>query len=58
MKVFEAKGTYTKNGTTTFVKTIKAENEKMAREYIYSLIGGKQKITRKNILIEEIKEAK
>ena len=58
MKVFEAKGTYNKNGTTKFSKTVKAENEKMAREYIYSLVGGKQKISRRNINIEEVVEAK
>jgi len=58
MKTFEAKGTYTKGRKVKFTKKIKADNEKLAREYTYSLIGGKQKITRKNIDIEDIKEAK
>ena len=58
MKVFEAVGTYNKNGTTKFTKTVKAENEKMAREYIYSLIGGKQQIGRRNINIETLQGAK
>jgi ribosomal protein L20A (L18A) len=58
MKTFEAKGTYNKNGITTFSKTIKADNEKMAREYIYSLVGGKQRISRRDINIETVVEAK
>ena len=58
MKSFEAQGTYSKNGTTKFIKKVKADNEKMAREYIYSLIGGKQHITRRNINIENIQGAK
>jgi len=58
MKTFEAKGTYNKSKTVKFTKKIKATNEKLAREYTYSLIGGKQKIARRNINIEEIKEAK
>ena len=58
MKTFEAKGTYQKNGTAKFTKTVKAENEKMAKEYIYSLIGGKQNISRRKITIETIEGAK
>jgi len=58
MKTFEAKGTYKKNEVIKFTKKIKADNEKLAREYAYSLIGGKQKISRRDITIEEIKEAK
>ena len=58
MKLFEAQGTYNKNGTTKFTKTVKADNEKMAKEYIYSLIGGKQHISRRNINIESIQGAK
>ena len=58
MKTFEAKGTYNKNGITKVAKQVHAENEKMAKEYIYSLVGGKQKIPRRKINIEEIVEAK
>ena len=58
MKVFEATGTYNKNGISKFTKKVKAENEKMAKEYIYSLIGGKQNISRRNITIESIQGAK
>ena len=55
MKTFEAKGEYNKNGQKTFTKKVKADNEKMAQEYIYSLIGGKQNIPRRAITINEIK---
>ncbi len=58
MKTFEAKGTYKKNGDKIFIKQVKADNEKMATEYIYSLIGGKQNIRRKNIIIQELKAVK
>jgi len=58
MKVFEAKGTFGKEGVSKFTKTVKAENEKMAREYIYSLIGGKQNISRRDITIETIEVGK
>ena len=59
MKSYEAKGTFEKNGETgNFVKTISALNENLAKEKIYSLIGGKQKIKRGKIVIEELKEAK
>ena len=58
MKVFEANGTYGKEGTARFTKTVKAENKKMAREYIYSLIGGKQHVSRRNINIEKIEGVK
>jgi len=59
MKGFEVTGTYIKNGQKQkFLKNIKADNEKMAKEYAYSLIGGKQKIRKQDISIQETKEAK
>ena len=59
MKTFKARGTYTqKKEKHHFAKEISAENEKLAREKIYAEFGGKQRITRRNINIEEIKEAK
>jgi ribosomal protein L20A (L18A) len=58
MKVFEITGTYVQNGNNKFTKKVRADNEKMAKEYAFSLFGGKQKIPRKNIKIESIKEAK
>ena len=58
MKTYEAKGTYEKNGETgKFVKTITAGSKKLAEEKLFTLIGGKQKIKRRQINIEEIKEA-
>ncbi len=56
---FEIKGTFKQQGEDQgYTKLLNAENEKMAREKIYSLFGGKQKIARRNITISEIKEAK
>ncbi len=39
-----------------FVKYVRALSENQAREIIYSNFGSKNKIKRKNIKIEEIKE--
>ncbi|AHC51702.1 50S ribosomal protein LX [Sulfolobus acidocaldarius SUSAZ] len=41
-----------------FTKYVRALNEKQAIEYIYSQLGGKNKIKRYNIHIQEIKEVK
>jgi ribosomal protein L20A (L18A) len=59
MKEYEIKGTFTKNNEKQkFTSTIKAENEKMAKEKILAQMGGKQKIKRNYISIEEIKVEK
>ena len=59
MKNFEAKGTYAKNGVVQkFAKEVHAENEKLAREKVLSLVGGKQRIRRKDITISEVTVAK
>ena len=59
MKKFETKGTYTKKGTEyKFKKTITVENEKMVKESLYAMLGGKEKVRRIDIKIEEIKEGK
>ena len=59
MKNFEVKGTFNHNGVNQkFTKLIKASDDKGAKELVYTLIGGKQKIQRRNINILEIAEAK
>ena len=59
MKTFEVKGTFEKNRETgKFTKTVHAISEKLATEKILTQLGGKQKIKRSKITIEEIKEAK
>ena len=59
MKTYEAKGTFLKNGVKgVYTKTVQALNEKLAKEKIYTLIGGKQKIKRGKMTIDEIKEGK
>ena len=59
MKAYEAKGSFEKNGEKgVFTKNVEAANENLAKEKIYTLIGGKQKIKRAKIIIDEIKEAK
>ncbi len=56
---FEIKGTYKqKKEDNKFTKIVNAEKEENAREKILSLMGGKQKIPRRNINIKEIKEVK
>jgi len=39
-----------------FTKTIESENEKNAREKVYSIIGSKHGSKRRSILIESISE--
>jgi large subunit ribosomal protein LX len=59
MKTYEAKGTFEKNGQIgTYTKIIQAENENLAKEKVFTLVGGKQKIKRGKMTITEIKEAK
>ena len=58
MKNYEIAGTYSKKGKTHgFAKTVIAEDADKAKEACYSLIGGKQRIKRKDIAIKEVKEA-
>ncbi|BCU70802.1 50S ribosomal protein L18Ae [Stygiolobus caldivivus] len=63
IKVFMVRGTALFNEAKfptrqKFVRYIRALNEKQALEKIYSDFGGKNKIKRYNIKIEEIKEVK
>ncbi|NMA44745.1 MAG: 50S ribosomal protein L18a [Candidatus Diapherotrites archaeon] len=59
MTMYEVKGTYTKRGVKQkYTKTIKAPSEKLAKEKTYALIGGKQKILRIHMTIDEIKVIK
>lgn len=61
IKVYMVKGTAIFNASKfptkqKFIKYVRALNEKQAIEYIHSYLGGKNKIKRYNIKIEEIKE--
>lgn len=59
MKTYETKGTFKKNGEThKFATKITAGSEKLAKEKILAQMGSKQNLTRVNILVESIKEAK
>lgn len=59
MAMYEIKGTYTKSGVKEkYTKTIEAKSEKLAKEKAYSLIGGKQKILRIHMTVDEIKVIK
>lgn len=58
MKKFEIKGTFKQKKEGVFTKIVNAENEEKAKEKTLSLLGGKQKICRRNIIITEIKEVK
>lgn len=59
MKKFEIIGIFKKHGIEhKYTKIIEAENEEQAKEKNYSLFGGNQKIPRRNITIETLKEAK
>lgn len=59
MKAYEAKGTFIKKGNEhKFSITVNAENEKMAKEKVLAEMGSKQNLTRVNIKIESVKEAK
>ena len=53
---YTAKGTYVNKGETeNFEKNVEAQNEKLAKEKIYSEMGSKQGLKRMYILIKEIK---
>ncbi|MDD4250605.1 MAG: 50S ribosomal protein L18Ae [Candidatus ainarchaeum sp.] len=63
MKKFEITGTYKQPGSykqkdaeKKFTKNVNSENEETAKEKVFSLIGGKQRIIRRNITILEVKE--
>ncbi|AEH60407.1 Ribosomal LX protein [Methanosalsum zhilinae DSM 4017] len=58
MKSFVIKGTF-KAGKNweRFTKSIESQNEKNAREKVYSLIGSKHGLKRNLIKIETIEEA-
>ena len=56
---FEIVGTTLEKGKEQrFTKFLEAENEKMAREKLFSLMGSKHKIKRRHITIETAKGAK
>jgi len=58
MKSFELVGTTTKRGMTQkFKKVVVADSKEQAKEVALSLIGGKQKVKRKDITITTIEEA-
>ncbi|MFH1545150.1 MAG: 50S ribosomal protein L18Ae [archaeon] len=58
-KVFEAKGKLVKKDfERSFSKKVSAFNERNARELVFSLFGSKNKLKRRNILINELKEVK
>jgi len=55
-KEYEIVGEYKINKQNKkYTKSIKAINENMAKEKIYTEIGAKQKIKRRDITIKEIK---
>jgi len=57
--MYEVKGTYTKSRVKEkYTKTIEATSEKLAKEKAYSLIGGKQRILRAHMSVDEIKVIK
>ncbi len=59
MAKYELKGTYKKSGETQkYTKEVIAASEKLAKEKTYSLIGGKQRILRNHITIDEVKVVK
>jgi ribosomal protein L20A (L18A) len=59
MKTYETKGTFKKRGEVhPFSTEVSAENEKMAKEKILAQMGSKQNLTRVNITVESVKEAK
>jgi large subunit ribosomal protein LX len=58
-KIFLVHGHFSKQGfEKKFEKKVKAVNEKQAMERILSQFGSKNKIKRRDILIEEVKEEK
>ena len=57
MTNFKATGIITQgNKINKFTKTIHGKNEAEARELIYCLVGGKEKLPRRYITINDIKE--
>ena len=58
-KIFEVQGKFKqKNENKKFTKKVSAISEKMALEKTMALLGSHHKLKRRNIFIEEIKEAK
>lgn len=56
---FIAKGIFNKKGVkNNFSKEIIAENEKKASEKVYAEFGSKNKLRRREIIIDELKGAK
>ena len=63
IKVYMIRGTALFNESSfptrqKFTKFVRALNEKQALERVYSELGGKNKIKRHNIKIEEVREVK
>lgn len=59
MTMYEIKGTYTKSGVKQkYTKNLEATSEKLAKEKAYALIGGKQRILRAHMSVDEIKVVK
>jgi ribosomal protein L20A (L18A) len=59
MKLYETQGTFKHRGEAQkFTKIVKAKDEKEANELVYCLLGGKQKIPRRNIEVTSVVEAK
>ena len=58
MKSFEIKGKVLGMKERPFTKIIKAKNKEDAKDYAYCLIGGKEKIPRRKIIVDEVSEAK
>ena len=58
-KKYEFSGKYFERGEEKkFTKSISASNEARAKELLYSLMGSKHRIGRRNITIEECTEKK
>ncbi len=58
-KIYSIKGNFTKKGfEKKFEKKVKAVNENQAMEKVVCLFGSKNKIKRRDILIEEVKEVR
>ena len=59
MSKFVSKGIYYKKGEEhKFQKTLTAKNQKEAQEKVYAEFGSKNKLKRRAIIINEIKEEK
>lgn len=57
MKTYIVEGIFKADKTwQPFKKTIQSNNEKNAREKVYSLLGSKHRLKRNQIKISEIKE--